>query len=157
MKTLVLGIGNNILGDDGVGIHVAREVAARLQNTDVDVKETAAGGLNLLEIIRGYRRLILADAILTKNTESGKIHRITLQDLADTGKAFTPHGANLQTVLEVGNLLFPGEMPDDVVIYAIQTHDVDSVTDQMTDSVAAAIPEAVNLILREVHLKSNVS
>jgi hydrogenase maturation protease len=84
VKTLVLGIGNDILGDDGVGIHIARETARRISDADVTVEETGAGGLSLLEHIRGYRRLIIADAILTENTEVGKIHRLTLKDLAQT-------------------------------------------------------------------------
>jgi len=43
VKTLVLGIGNEILGDDGVGIHIAREVAKYLNAGDVTVEETGAG------------------------------------------------------------------------------------------------------------------
>ena len=79
MKTLVLGIGNDILGDDGVGIHIARAIARRVSAKDAKVEETAAAGLSLLELIKGYERLIVADAILTNNTEVGKIHRLALK------------------------------------------------------------------------------
>jgi hydrogenase maturation protease len=150
MDTLVLGIGNEILGDDGVGIQIAREVASVIKTPGVDVKETRAAGINLLEIIRGYRRLIIADAILTKATESGKIHRIGIDSLETTGQAFTPHGASLKTVLELGEILFPGQMPKQVVIFAVETGDIKSVTDEMTKSVAAAVPVVVNMILKEL-------
>ena len=93
MKTLVLGIGNDILGDDGVGIHIAREVAQRITSADVTVEETGAAGLSLLERIKGYQRLIIADALLTDKTEVGKIHRLTLKDLAPTNNSVTPHEA----------------------------------------------------------------
>ena len=128
MKTLVLGIGNDILGDDGVGIHIVREAAKHISSGDVIVEETGAAGLSLLERIKGYERLIIADAILTDNTEVGKIHRLTLKDLAKTNDSITPHEAALRTTLEIGNSLFPGEMPRDVVVFAVQTHDVDHVT-----------------------------
>ncbi len=150
MKTLVLGIGNDILGDDGVGIHIARAIASRIDNSDVTVEETGAAGLSLLERIKGYERLIIADAIFTHDTEVGKIHRLTLKDLAQTNDSVTPHEAALRTTLEIGNNLFPGEMPHDVVVFAVQTHDVDQVTGKMSKAVKAAVPEVVRMILAEI-------
>ena len=150
MKTLVLGIGNDILGDDGVGIHIAREVAKHICRGDVTVEETGAAGLSLLERIKGYERLIIVDAILTHDTEVGKIHRLTLKDLAKTNDSITPHEAALRTTLEIGNGLFPGEMPRDVVVFAVQTHDVDHVTRKMSRPVKAAVPEVVRMILAEM-------
>ena len=150
MKTLVLGIGNDILGDDGVGIHIARAIARRVSAKDAKVEETAAAGLSLLELIKGYERLIVADAILTDNTEVGKIHRLALKDLAKTNSSITPHDAALVTTLEIGNSLFPGEMPREVVVYGVQTANVEHVSGKMTAAVKAAVPEVVRLILAEI-------
>jgi len=55
VKTLVLGIGNDILGDDGVGIHIAREAARRINAADVTVEETGAGGLSFTGTCPGLR------------------------------------------------------------------------------------------------------
>ena len=150
MKTLVLGIGNDILGDDGVGIHIAREVAQRITSADITVEETGAAGLSLLERIKGYQRLIIADALLTDKTEVGKIHRLTLKDLAPTNNSVTPHEAALRTTLEIGNSLFPGEMPAEIVVYAVEAHDVAHVTGKMSKAVEAAVPVVVKLILAEI-------
>jgi len=153
VKTLVLGIGNDILGDDGVGIHIAREAARRINAADVTVEETGAAGLSLLERIRGYDRLIIADAILTENTEVGKIHRLTLKDLAKTNGSITPHDAALRTTLEIGNSLFPGEMPQDVIVFAVQTHNVEIISSDMTPAVRAAVPKVVKMIMAEIEGK----
>ena len=153
MKTLVLGIGNDILGDDGVGIHIAREAARRINAADVTVEETGAAGLSLLEHIRGYDRLIIADAILTENTEVGKIHRLTLKDLAKTNGSITPHDAALRTTLEIGNSLFPGEMPKDVIVFAVETHSVEDIGSEMTPAVRAAVPKVVKAIMAEIEGK----
>ena len=150
MKTLVLGIGNDILGDDGVGIHIARAVARKVSAKDARVEETGAAGLSLLELIKGYERLIIADAILTDNTEAGKIHRLTLKDLAKTNNSITPHDAALVTTLEIGKSLFPGEMPREVVVYGVQTASVEHFSSKMTPAVKAAVPEVVRLILAEI-------
>jgi hydrogenase maturation protease len=150
VKTLVLGIGNDILGDDGVGIHIAREAARRISTPDVTVDETGAAGLSLLERIRGYERLIIADAILTENTKVGKIHRFLLKDLAQTNDSITPHDAAFRTTLEIGNSLFPGEMPKDVVIFAVETHNVEDIGSEMTPAVRAAVPKVVKMIRAEI-------
>ena len=150
MKTLVLGIGNDILGDDGVGIYIARALARRVSATDVKVQETGAAGLSLLELIKGYERLIIADAILTDNTEVGKIHRLTLKDLAKTNNSITPHDAALVTTLEIGNSLFPGEMPREVVVYGVQTANVEQFSGKMTPAVKGVVQEVVRLILAEI-------
>ena len=150
MKTLVLGIGNDILGDDGVGIHVARAVARKISAKETRVEETGAAGLSLLELIKGHERLIIADAILTNNTEVGKIHRLTLKDLAKTNNSITPHDAALATTLEIGNSLFPGEMPREVVVYGVQIPNVEQFSGRMTPAVKAAVSEVVRLILAEI-------
>ena len=150
MKTLVLGIGNDILGDDGVGIHVARAVARKISAKETRVEETGAAGLSLLELIKGHERLIIADAILTDNTQVGKIHRLTLKDLAKTNNSITPHDAALATTLEIGNSLFPGEMPREVVVYGVQIPNVEQFSGRMTPAVKAAVSEVVRLILAEI-------
>jgi hydrogenase maturation protease len=132
MKTLVLGIGNDILGDDGVGIHVARAVARKISAKETRVEETGAAGLSLLELIKGHERLIIADAILTDNTEVGKIHRLTLKDLAKTNNSI------------------PGEMPREVVVYGVQIPNVEQFSGRMTPAVKAAVSEVVRLILAEI-------
>ncbi|MFC1927886.1 hydrogenase maturation protease, partial [Chloroflexota bacterium] len=66
MKALVLGIGNPILSDDGVGIKVAREVEKNLNDPQITVSEASAAGLSLLDSILGYDRVIIVDAIQTK-------------------------------------------------------------------------------------------
>ena len=150
MKTLVLGIGNDILGDDGVGIHIVRKLMPLVKNADITVEESAASGIALLERIRGYQRLIIADALLTDKTEAGKIHRLTLEDISTTNNSFTAHEAALAATIELGNSLFPGEMPTEVVVYAVQTRDVKQVTGKMTPVVKAAVPHAVKMIMAEI-------
>jgi hydrogenase maturation protease len=154
MKTLVLGIGNDILGDDGVGISIAREVARRISIADVAVEETGAAGLSILELIRGYDRLIIADAILMEGNEVGKIHRLTLKDLAKTNDSITLHDAALRATLEIGNSLFPGEIPTDVVVYCVQTLDTQNVTDEMTRAVKVSVSRIVHLIISEIEGKN---
>ncbi len=149
MKTLVLGIGNDILGDDAVGIHIAKSISKKIHSPDIDVKETGATGLNLIETISGYDKLIVIDAILSNKPGSGQIHRLELKDL-ESGKTLTPHEASLHTTIELGNRLFPGQMPREVIIFGVQIEDIEEVTIDITPAIKAAIPKAVRLIIKEI-------
>jgi hydrogenase maturation protease len=73
VKILVLGVGNPILSDDGVGIHVARELKKR-KAKGIDVEELAASGLEFLDVVRGYDKVIIIDAIQTKGGKPGELH-----------------------------------------------------------------------------------
>ncbi|MBN1367960.1 MAG: hydrogenase maturation protease [Dehalococcoidales bacterium] len=151
MKTLVLGIGNDIMGDDAVGIFIAREVTLLLEPGQADVKETGATGLNLIEMISGYDKIIVADAILTnRQTGTGKIHRLELQDLNETDGSISPHEAGLRNTIELGKQLFPGKMPQEVIIFGVEIQDVAEITAAMSPAVKAAVPKVVGMILAEL-------
>ena len=69
---LVLGLGNPILGDDAVGIFVAREIKRLAgERTGVTVKEASVGGFDLLDLLEGYRGAVIIDAIKTAGGRPG--------------------------------------------------------------------------------------
>jgi len=151
VRTLVLGIGNPILGDDGVGFHIAQELARKIKDENIDVKDTSIDGLNLLELIVGYDNVIIIDAIMTQDGEVGEIYRLRPENFAKTVHSTTsPHNANLATAIEIGKKFLVGQMPTKIVVFAVSIQEVTKVTEEMTGKVREAIPEAVNLILEEL-------
>jgi hydrogenase maturation protease len=156
MNTLVIGLGNPILTDDGVGVRVAYAVeellgAAAVQ--DVVVTEAGVGGLRLMEMMIGYDRVILIDALAVQNGERpGTIHRLTLDDLRDispTQHSASAHDTSLVTALEAGYLL-DMRLPKDIVIYAIEVENVTDFNDEPTAAVAEAVPAAAAAVLSEL-------
>jgi len=75
MKTIVLGVGNPILSDDGVGIHVSQQIKQRIKDPNVIVEEALTGGMNLLDLILGYDKAIIIDAVKTNGGRNGEVHR----------------------------------------------------------------------------------
>lgn len=151
MRTLVLGIGNTLLGDDGVGVHAVRRLAPYVRNAAVDFAEVLTDGLNLIDLILGYEKLIAVDAIMTSRVGRGRIFRLSPdQVMAPSTAAGPPHHFNLCTVLEVGRRLFPQEMPCSIVIYAISIENVLSVSEQMSQQVRVAARRLLPLILTEL-------
>ena len=153
MKTLVLGIGNSILGDDGVGVRVAQELAGKIKNDNIDVRDVGIDGLNLLDLILGYDKLIVIDAVLTEREKVGEVYRFKPENVYDPSRsAISPHHFNLATTIEIGKKLFPGRMPEEVIAFAVGTEEATMVTEEMTGRVKNALPIVVNLVLEELNL-----
>ena len=149
MKTLVLGLGNPILSDDGIGLCIAREVKDRLDGQDVEVEEIGAGGLALLHELTGYDRAIIIDAIQTRDGEVGQVYRLGPEAFDDTRHAGSPHDINFATALDLGERLgIP--LPRQIVIFAIEVEDVTTFSEKCTPGVEQTIPVVTDMVLQEL-------
>jgi hydrogenase maturation protease len=149
MKTLVLGLGNLILSDDGAGIRVAQEVGKQLNDPQITVSETSAAGLSLLDSIVGYDKVIIIDAIQTKKGQAGQIYRMKSEDFSFAKHFSSPHQTNLVTALELGKMLGL-VMPQKITIFAVEAKDIASFSEKCTPEVERAIPEAIKMVLEEL-------
>jgi hydrogenase maturation protease len=153
MKTLVLGLGNPILSDDGAGIRVAHEVANQLNNPQVTVAETSVAGLSLLDSIVGYDKVIIIDAIQTKKGKAGQIYRMEPEDFSFAKHLSSPHQINLVTALELGKMLNLA-MPQKITIFAVEAKDITSFSEKCTPEVERAIPKVVKMVLAELRCQT---
>ena len=153
-KTLVLGIGNPLFGDDGVGIEIARRIDERSVGSAVDVVEASASGIELLDIVSGYERLIVVDSIITREGRIGKLHRLRRDDFTDAIRAAPKHQMNLFTTLEFGRNLNI-DMPDETVIYAVEIEEALEMKEGYTQELQDAIPGIVEAIIQTETLAAN--
>ena len=149
VKVLVLGVGNPILSDDGVGIHVARELKKR-SIPGVDVEELAASGLELLDVVRGYDKVVIIDAIQTTKGKPGELYILEEKDFEKSIHGSSPHGINIATALALGRKLVPNEMPKEVVFFAVEAEDLVNVSERLTPNVAKALPGIVEMVKKEL-------
>jgi hydrogenase maturation protease len=154
VRALVLGVGNPILSDDGIGIHVAREVRS-LKLPGVDIEELAASGLELLDMILGYDKVIIIDAIQTTKGNPGEIYVLQEKDFEKTVHGSSPHGINIATALALGRKIAPEKMPKVVVFIAVEAEDLVNVNEQLTPQVEAALPKIVEKVEEEIKRTSN--
>ena len=149
MKTLVLGLGNPILSDDGAGIRVAQEVDNQLNDPQITVAETSEAGLSLLDSIVGYDQVIIIDVIQTKEGRAGQIYRMEPEDFSFAKHFSSPHQVNLVTALELGKMLDLA-MPQKITIFAVEAKDISTFSEKCTPEVEQAIPELVKIVLEEL-------
>lgn len=148
--TIVVGLGNPLLGDDGIGWRVAEEVRGRIERAGLaaEVDCLAVGGLRLMERLVGYERAIVVDALTTGRRPPGAIWRCSLDDLPDpaAGHLGSSHDATLQTALAVGRSL-GARLPDDVIVVGVEAERVYEFSEELSPAVAAALPTAVESVM----------
>jgi hydrogenase maturation protease len=146
-RTLVVGVGNPILSDDGVGIHIARALKDR--NPAVSIEELPASGLELLDMVLGFDTVVVVDAIETRDGTPGDIHVMHEDDFERAVHGSSPHGINIATALALGRKVGPEKMPKKVFFVAVEAEDLLTVSEQLTEKVAEAVPKAVEMIERD--------
>ena len=148
MKTLVVGLGNPILGDDGVGWKVAEEVKKQIPiEANVDVERLSLGGISLMEHLIGYRHAILIDAFAL-DEPVGSILILKLDDLPNYSAYHTTsaHDTSLQNAIELGKSM-GAPLPDQVMVVGIATRRVHDFSEELSPPVAEAVPLATKFVL----------
>ncbi len=145
MRVLVLGIGNTILSDDGVGVRVAREIEGRIRG--VDVAESDTLGIGVLDHIRGYDKVIFIDSLIDRKVPPGAVREFSITEI-EKSYPFLSHGINLPAAVELGRMC--GEdVPRDIRIYGIGTQDTTTFGENCTSEVEEAIPGIVAHIVEK--------
>ncbi len=155
MKTLILGLGNPILSDDGAGLHVARALRA-IKDPEITVMEESLTGLDFLDVLVGYDRTIIVDAIQTRGGKAGQIYRLEPEAFTATRHAGSPHDVNFATALELGKRLGLA-LPRQIIIFGIEVEDVTSFSEECTPAVMAAIPDCVDMIIHELNGEPDIA
>ena len=143
-------MGNQLLSDDGVGLCVAAELKSKLDQPDITVIETSCAGLSLLDLLIGYDKAIIIDAIQTLNGKPGQFYQLNPQSFDTTRRTASPHDVNFTTALELGKKL-DLHLPQEIVIFAIEASDVSTFKEECTPEVKRAIPTCVEMVLQELN------
>ncbi len=149
MKTLVIGLGNPILGDDGVGWKVAQELDNAIHaDSSVEIDCASLGGLSLMERMLGYRRVILIDSMETGQSPEGSVKVFPLADLGNpfAGHSASAHDASLLTALQTAKFI-GAEIPARVDVVAIEARNVYDFSENLSPAIEKAVPAAVKEVL----------
>ncbi|MHB9133712.1 MAG: hydrogenase maturation protease [Armatimonadota bacterium] len=149
MKTLILGLGNELLSDDGVGLFAARALSKEMSGR-ADVVESSLAGLALLEHFLDYQRAIIIDAVMTERHPAGTIYELTPADL-DTIVAPSPHYAGLPEMLRLSEQLSL-DFPHDIKIFAMEIADPFTVGGPLSAQVQQAMPGLLQKVREQVDM-----
>lgn len=144
-QVLVLGIGNTIRGDDGIGIFLARRLREALP-PGFETKELATAGLDLMEAISGYSKVILIDAIQTLDGKPGQVYHLSLEEFKSSSNLSSTHGLNLKQVVELGEKLTGGRIPR-IEVLAVEARRLDEFSQDLSPELKEQFDKIVEKIL----------
>jgi hydrogenase maturation protease len=154
-EIIVVGLGNPILGDDGVGWRVAEQVLASLKANNpslcpnVVVELLSVGGLALMERMLDFKRAIVIDAVRIGEGTAGNLLCLPLSALPDhsTGHTTSAHDTSLQNALMLAQEM-GFNVPEEVWVVGVEAKDTLEFSEQLSPAVEAAVPEATDTVLR---------
>ena len=152
MKTLVLGLGNELYGDDGVGIQVVRrlkEEAAEKPATaaggeEIALEECSLSGLALLDVIVGYDRLVIVDTIKRPSPATGTIHLLGEKDIRSLPGP-SPHYVSIPQAIEIGRRLGL-HVPSEIQVVAVEARNMSTLGEGLSPEMQERLPAIVRKV-----------
>ena len=150
MKTIILGLGNPILCDDSIGIHTIKALENVLNQLDITIMESNLSGLDLLELMAGYDKAIIIDAIQTKDGKVGQIYRLEPNTFDSLRHFSSPHDMNFSTALCFAKQIGIN-LPEQMILFAVEVEDVCTFSEMCTSKVKDAIPILIEMVIQELN------
>ena len=144
MSTLILGIGNLLLGDEGIGVHVIKEVQTRELPPDVECLDGGTGGMHLLGPFQAAERVILVDATLEGTP--GTVRKLSPRFSSEYPRSLTAHDIGLKDLLDALYLLSD---PPQVTLFAVSIAPLGDLTTELSPGLAAQVVEIADHVIAE--------
>jgi len=149
-RTIILGLGNTILTDDGAGIYVARLLKNTLGPSErLIIKEASLGGFNFIDLLAGFDRAVIIDAIHTKSGRASEFYELDPKALRPSQRLSGLHGIDFATACEMAKQMgvtFPGE----IRIFVIEAKDEFTFGETCTPEVENSLPKMAEFIANEL-------
>jgi len=142
MKTLILGVGNLLLKDEGIGIHAVRALEKEDLPPGVSLMDGGTGGLHLLGWLQGYDRIIMIDATLDGNPP-GTIRLIEPRYASDFPPLMSAHEIGLRDMIEAMSLM--NDLPA-ISLIVISVANVNETGTSLSPEIQAVLPEIMRLV-----------
>ena len=149
-KTLIIGLGNPILGDDGVGWVITQGLKDQLTSrADLEFDFLSLGGLSLMERLTGYQHVILLDSFSSGMRPIGEVISFPLDSIPDlsAGHSSSAHDTSLRNALNLGRSM-KIDLPEDknIIVVAVEANNTYDFSEDLSPKVAESVPIAVNMV-----------
>lgn len=148
---LVLGIGNLLMGDEGVGVHVVERLRRESWPPGVTVVDGGTGGFHLLEYLQEFSPIVMVDATMD-GRPAGTVDVIRPKYASDFPRALTAHDIGLRDLVESAALL--GPLPD-ITLVTVSIAEIKSMVTSLSPEVEAALPAVAALVRRTVTVEAS--
>ena len=151
--SLIIGLGNPILGDDGIGWVIAEEVkkiineSPELLQGEYEIIFLSLGGLSLMEQMEGYSKVFVIDSIHSGSYPKGTIFSLPLSRLPNlsSGHSTAAHDTSLANALKLGKMM-DIVLPEEVWVFALETDEIYTFSEDISAELTSVIPSALDII-----------
>lgn len=141
-KILILGIGNLLMGDEGVGVHTIKALEGKSFPEDVDMLDGGTGGFHLMAYFQEYENMIMIDASMDKKP-TGTVSVIEPKFASDFPKSLSAHDIGLKDMIESVTII--GKLPK-IYLITVTIDTIQSMQMELSTKVKDAIPEVIKKI-----------
>ena len=146
--TLILGIGNILLKDEGVGVHVVKKLKEMSLPDNIEVLDGGTAGLDLVDFISNRKKLIVIDAVKA-GEKPGTIYRLTEENLDIKPKAIMSfHEIDFLDALHMSEVM--AEKPKETVVIGIEPKDMSNGT-ELSPEIEERIPRIIEIVMKEIN------
>jgi len=146
-KTLILGVGNLLMGDEGVGVHAIKQLEVEKYSENVELLDGGTGGFHLLSLFEEHDPIILIDATMD-GKPVGTVTLIQPKFASDFPRTLSAHDIGLRDLLESAQLI--GSLPK-LYLITISIDSIQSMSMELSEGVRRSIPKVVSAVLGVLH------
>ncbi len=146
MKSLIIGLGNPIMGDDAIGCKCAEALQAEIRTSDlegIEIEQFFRGGISLMERMIGYDRVLIIDSISGTGREPGTVIPLTLEEVPSY-TVNSPHDASLKNAIDFG-LTLGVHLPHQINILAVEIEPKYEFSEQLSKPVSNSIAQVLRM------------
>jgi hydrogenase maturation protease len=146
-RILILGLGNILLGDEGVGVRIAQQLASQSLPDEIEVIDGGTAGYELLNLLEGRDKVIIVDAVKTED-KPGSVYKMDLSVLQeDTPMQLSLHQIGLKNVIEMASLM---DINPKVTLVGVVPKDYQNYKIGLSPEIVKVIPLAIKTILQDI-------
>ena len=145
-KTVLIGIGNSLLSDDGIGPFLAETVGQKL---DIPFSTITHLSLDLLDLVLGRQLIYIFDSFQNPEIPVGEVVPLTLRDLEYQQNPTYSHGVTIPIIFSIGKKIYP-EMPGDIRIFGINVSDNQTISESFSHEINNKLEEISNHLLKKI-------
>jgi hydrogenase maturation protease len=149
-KVLILGIGNVLMGDEGVGVSVVRELEKTVLPKGVEILDGGTGSFLLLEPMQEAEKVILIDATID-GEPTGTVRRLRPRYSKDYPRTLTAHDIGLKDLIDTFYLL--GDSPE-VTLFAVSIPPLQDMTTELSSELTPVVPQVAQMVFDEARALS---
>jgi len=144
-KCLVLGFGSDALSDDGLPVRLVQDLRTVLNPINYEFNSSPVGGLELLELLKGYKKAVLIDTQLTGRRKPGTISYFTPDNFEETFHLSSQHDLSFHDTLRLAKQMdIP--VPDDIQIIAIEIYENKKLSFEFSEDINRAYPQIIKIL-----------